>query len=70
MKLARGSEVAFHFVTVELMRLYVEGFMLGRRDRAALALASTVSVLIDRGRMMTPALTHDSATGSSSALAA
>lgn len=70
MKLARGSEVAFHFVTVELMRLYVEGLMLGRRDRAALTLASTVSVLIDRGWMMTPALTHDSATGSSSAQAA
>jgi len=61
MRLARGSEVAFHFVTVELMRLYVEGLWHGRRDRAALALASTVSVLIDRGRVMTPALTYDAA---------
>ncbi|WP_262271232.1 hypothetical protein [Microvirga yunnanensis] len=57
MKLARGSEVAFHYVTVELMRLYVHGLQLGRKDRAALALASAVSGLIDRGRMMTPALT-------------
>jgi hypothetical protein len=61
MKLARGSEVAFHYVTVELMRLYVECLQMGRSDRAALSLATCVSALINRGRMMTPALTHQSA---------
>ena len=59
MKLARGSEVAFHYVTVELMRLYVHGLQLGRADRAALSLASTVVVLINRGRMMTLAITAE-----------
>ncbi|WP_201836294.1 hypothetical protein [Microvirga zambiensis] len=70
MKLARGSEVAFHFVTVELMRLYVEGLWHGRRDRAAFSLASTVSVLIDRGRMMRPALTFEGSASSQRAEAA
>ncbi|QRM29808.1 hypothetical protein [Microvirga sp. VF16] len=59
MKLARGSEVAFHYVTVELMRLYVHGLQRGRSDRAALTLASNVVALINRGRMMTPAITAD-----------
>jgi len=57
MRLARGSEVAFHYVTVELMRLYVSYLQLGRSDRAALALASNVVALISRGRMVTPAIT-------------
>ena len=70
MKLARGSEVAFHFVTVELMRLYVDGLhaRAPRPGRPGAGLHRLV--LIDRGRMMTPALTHDPATGSPSALAA
>jgi len=57
MKLARGSDVAFHYVTVELMRLYVHGLQVGRSDRAALSLASAVVALINRGRMMVPAIT-------------
>jgi hypothetical protein len=61
MKLARGSEVAFHYVTVELMRLYVDCLQMGRSDRAALSLATCVSALINRGRMMTPAITHQAA---------
>jgi hypothetical protein len=59
MKIARGSDVAFHYVTVELMRLYVCGLQQGRSDRAALSLASHVAALINRGRMMTPAITAD-----------
>jgi hypothetical protein len=59
MKVARGSDVAFHYVTVELMRLYVHGLQLGRSDRAALSLASSVAALINRGRMMTSAITAD-----------
>lgn len=58
MKLARGSEVAFHYVTVELMRQYVGCLQTGRSDRAALSLATCVAALINRGRMMTPAITH------------
>ena len=59
MKVARGSDVAFHYVTVELMRHYVHCLQLGRSDRAALSLASAVAALINRGRMMTPAITAD-----------
>jgi len=59
MKLARGSEVAFHYVTVELMRLYVSYLRLGRSDRAAMALAANVVALISRGRMVTPAITSE-----------
>lgn len=59
MKLARGTDVAFHYVTVELMRLYVHCLQLRRSDRAALSLASNVAALINRGRMMTPAITAD-----------
>jgi len=56
MRLARGSEVAFHYVTVELMRQYVGCFQAGRSDRAALSVATCVATLINRGRMMTPAI--------------
>ncbi|WP_262030652.1 FUSC family protein [Microvirga sp. Mcv34] len=59
MKLARGSEVAFHYVTVELMRLYVSYLQLRRSDRPALALAANVVALISCGRMATPAITSE-----------
>jgi hypothetical protein len=59
MKVARGSDVAFHYVTVELMRHYVHCLQLGRLDRAALTLASSVAALINHGRMMTPAIAAD-----------
>jgi hypothetical protein len=59
MKIARGSDVAFHYVTVELMRHYVHCLQLGRSDQAALSLASAVAALINRGRMMMPAITAD-----------
>jgi hypothetical protein len=58
MKLARGSNVAFHYVTVEVMRLYVICLQTSRSDRAALALATCAATLINRGRMMTRAIAH------------
>ncbi|MEE1656727.1 hypothetical protein VB618_11005 [Microvirga sp. CF3062] len=58
MKLAQGSNVAFHYVTVEVMRLYVICLQTRRSDRAALSLATCAATLINRGRMMTPAITH------------
>jgi hypothetical protein len=61
MKLARGSDVAFHYVTVEVMRLYVICLQTRRSDRAALSLATCAATLINRGRMMTPAITHQPA---------
>ncbi len=61
MKLARGSDVAFHYVTVEVMRLYVTCLQTKRSDRAALSLATCAAALINRGRMMTPAITHQAA---------
>ncbi len=61
MKLARGSDVAFHYVTVEVMRLYVVCLQTGRSDQAALSLASCAATLINRGRMMTPAITYQAA---------
>ncbi|MBD2747793.1 hypothetical protein IC232_13900 [Microvirga sp. BT688] len=61
MKLARGSDVAFHYVTVEVMRLYVTCLQTKRSDRAALSLATAAAALINRGRMMTPAITHQPA---------
>lgn len=61
MKLARGSDAAFHYVTVEVMRLYVICLQTGRSDRAALSLATAAATLINRGRMMTPAITHQPA---------
>jgi hypothetical protein len=56
MRLARGSEVAFHYVTVELMRQYVSCLQSGRSDRAAISLATCAAALINRGRMLTPAI--------------
>jgi hypothetical protein len=56
MKLARGSNVAFHYVTVELMRQYVCCLQQRRSDRPALSLASCVAALINRGRLMTLAI--------------
>jgi hypothetical protein len=61
MRLARGSDVAFHYVTVEVMRLYVVCLRTRRSDRAALSLATCAATLINRGRMMTPAITHQPA---------
>ncbi|WP_133239386.1 hypothetical protein [Microvirga sp. KLBC 81] len=57
MRPARGSDVAFHYVTVELMRQYVCCLQAGRSDRAALSLATCVAALINRGRMMAPTIT-------------
>lgn len=61
MKLARSSDVAFHYVTVEVMRLYVICLQTRRSDQPALSLATCAATLINRGRMMTPAITHQPA---------
>jgi hypothetical protein len=61
MKLAQSSDVALHYVTVEVMRLYVICLQTRRSDRAALSLATCAATLINRGRMMTPAITHQPA---------
>ena len=55
MQAARGSEAAFHYVTVELMRQYISFFQSRRSDPGALALARCVVSLINRGRQMEPA---------------
>jgi hypothetical protein len=52
MKPARGSGIAFYYVTVELMRQYICCLKSGRFDRAASSLASCAAMLIDRGRVM------------------
>lgn len=52
METARGSDAAFHFVTVELMRQYISFLQTGRADTQALSLATCVVSLIDRGRTM------------------
>jgi hypothetical protein len=49
---ARGSEVAFHYVTVELMRQYISCLHHRRADPGAIALARCVVTLIDQGRSM------------------
>ncbi|MBM6583357.1 hypothetical protein ILT44_24445 [Microvirga sp. BT689] len=53
MRQARGTDGAFHYVTVELLRQYVGCFQEGRSDDAAITLAAWVSGLIDRGRRLT-----------------
>lgn len=53
MRLARGTDGVFHYVTVELMRQYVGCFQESRSDDAARTLAAWVSGLIDRGRHLT-----------------
>jgi len=58
MKLARGSDVAFHYVTVEVMRLYVGCLQSKRSDRAALSLAACAAAMINRGRVTAPAIAH------------
>jgi hypothetical protein len=61
MRLARGSAVAFHYVTVEMMRLYVGCLRAKRSDEAAIVLARYASALINHGRSTTPAITMRSA---------
>jgi hypothetical protein len=65
MEPAKGTNVAFHYFTVELTRQYISFFRLGRSDRQAVALASCVVSLIDNGRRMAPepvaSLVHSSA---------
>jgi hypothetical protein len=53
METARGSQVAFHYVTVELMRQYISFFLIGRADQKTISLAACVVSLIDRGSHMT-----------------
>lgn len=55
MEAAKGSEAAFHYVTVELMRQYISFFRAGSADRKAVSLARCVAPLIDRGRQIAAA---------------
>lgn len=52
MEAARGTEAAFHYVTVELIRQYIAFLQVGSTDPKAVALARLVAPLIDRGFKM------------------
>ncbi|WP_230531247.1 hypothetical protein [Microvirga roseola] len=52
MEVVKGSEAAFHYVTVELMRQYASFLQTGSTDEKAVALARLVAPLIDRGHRM------------------
>ncbi len=52
MRPARGTEAGFHYVTVELTRQYIAFLRVGKADRSAVALATCVVSLIDRGRQL------------------
>lgn len=54
MEAAKGTEAAFHYVTVELLRQYVFFLQIGSTDQGAVALAQLVAPLIDRGHAMSP----------------
>lgn len=53
MEAAKGTEAAFHYVTVELIRQYIAFLQIGSTDQRAVALARLVAPLIDRGHKMT-----------------
>lgn len=69
MEPARGTDSAFHYVTVELTRQYISFFRVGRSDGQALALAACVAALIDEGRRI-PAEPAACVNGSSARLPA
>ncbi|WP_147282452.1 hypothetical protein [Microvirga subterranea] len=52
MEAARGTEAAFHYVTVELIRQYIAFLQVGSTEQRAVALARRVAPLIDRGYKM------------------
>jgi hypothetical protein len=52
MRAARGTDAAFHYVTVELIRHYVAFLLIGSTDPKAVALARLVAPLIDRGHKL------------------
>lgn len=59
MEAARGTEAAFHYVTVELIRQYIAFLRIGSTDPKAVALARLVAPLIDRGyRLETQPFLH------------
>lgn len=58
MEAARGSDAAFRYVTVELMRQYVSFLQTGSKDPNAIALARAVAPLIDRGRSINEGPSH------------
>ena len=55
MEAAKGTETAFHYVTVELIRLYLGFHQAGSTDQGAVALAKVVAPLIDRGHRLSAA---------------
>lgn len=52
MEAARGTEAAFHYVTVELIRQYIAFLRAGSTEPKAVALARLVAPLIDRGHRL------------------
>lgn len=52
MEAGRGTDAAYHYVSVALMGLYVSFFQNGRADAAAVALSNQVAALINRGRQI------------------
>lgn len=52
MEVARGTDVAFHYVSVELMRLYLAFLQAESGHPKAILLATTVAPLIDLGHRM------------------
>ena len=52
MEAARGTDAAFHYVTVELIRRYIGFLQIGSTDPKAVALARLVAPLIDRGHKL------------------
>jgi len=52
MEVGRGTPVAYHYVSVMMIKLYVESFHSGKADRGAIALANHVAALVNQGRII------------------
>lgn len=52
MEAGRGTPVAYHYVSVVLMKLYVESFHNRTSNRGAIALSAQVAALVNQGRVI------------------
>lgn len=52
MEAGRGTPVAYHYVSVVLIKLYVESFRTKRATAGAIALSGRVAALINQGRII------------------
>ena len=50
MEAGRGTPVAYHYVSVMMIKLYVESFHNRKADRGAIALSNQVAALVNQGR--------------------